>query len=232
MTTHSTLRSVTAPRAPSKGRPYLLTAGQERTVAEYQAHLRASGLCADKADVWGGRAFFAKFSDVQGWHALDLGQQLEVNVKISRFVVWLIATQHLVPTAEYVVAHRPLLGRVMRRAGPEFYVAFEATAGALGFNATVVAKQWAALAQVAAVVGKRPQDLSHVELDAARAALCGAGGDLGRGPMRTLRAALFGAEAVLFHVGSPTSCPAGAFPTAPPNERSSGQPSRPPRRSW
>jgi hypothetical protein len=80
-----------ADRAASKGRPYLLSPDQEATVAEYQAHLRAAGLCADKADVWGGRAFFARFGHVEGWHALSLDEQLSVNMKVARFVVWMAA---------------------------------------------------------------------------------------------------------------------------------------------
>jgi integrase len=188
-------------RSPRKGRPYLLSPEQENVVGEYRAYMRAAGLSADKADTWGGTAFFAKFANTEGWHALSLDEQLSVNVKIGRFVVWMISTQRLVPAPEYVVAHRPLLGRVMRRAEADFYALFQATARALGFNPAVISQQWSSLAQVAAVAGKRPQDLSQAELDIARAALCRAGSELGRGTLRGLRSALFGVEAVLFHSG-------------------------------
>jgi hypothetical protein len=199
-------------RSTKKGRPYLLSTEQESVVGEYRTYMRDAGLCADKADTWGGRAFFAKFGNADGWHALGLDGQLSVNVKIGRFVVWMIATQRLVPTPEYVVAHRPLLGRVTRRAQADFYMLFQATAHTLGFDAAVVSQQWASLSQVAAVAGKRPQELSQTELDRARSALCQAGGELGHGTLRGLRRALFGVEAVLFHSGVTEELPRKRVP--------------------
>ncbi|MHB8330221.1 MAG: tyrosine-type recombinase/integrase [Acidimicrobiales bacterium] len=182
-------------------------------VNEYESDLRAAGLRADKSDVWGARAFFSYFGSVDGWHTLTLKEQLAVNVKIGRFVAWMITSQRLVPTAEYVIAHRPLLGRVMQRTEAEFFSKFQTTARTLGFNAKVIMRQWGALAQVAAVCGKRPQELSHAELDRARAALCDAGERLRGGPQRSLRDGLFGAEAVLFHAGVTDELPRKRVPS-------------------
>ncbi len=174
---------------------------QDEVVAAYGAALHDAGMRGDPADIWGGRAFFIRFGDVPTWEAMALEDQLGVNVKIGRFVAWLIGTQRLVPTADYVVAHRPLLGRVVSRSHPEFFASFTVTAAAVGFSVKARRLQWTALVQACAVSGRRPQDLSHDDLDRARAALCDAGERLGRGSRRSLRTAMFGLEATLFHAG-------------------------------
>lgn len=65
---------------------------------------------------------------------MALEDQLAVKVKISRFVGWLIGSQRLVPTADYVVAHRPLLGRVVARCHAGFFENLPVTAAAVGFS--------------------------------------------------------------------------------------------------
>ena len=216
---------LTMSRSTKKGRPYLLSPEQERVVEEYRAYMRAAGLCADKSDTWGGRAFFAKFANTEGWHALSLGEQLSVNVKIGRFVVWMIATQRLVPTPEYVVAHRPLLGRVVRRAEADFYLLFQATAHALGFDAAVVSQQWASLAQVAAVTGKRPQEISQAELDRARPLCARPGASSGAGRYEACAAPCLAWRLCCSIPGSPTSSLASEYQTVRPNGPSNGRPS-------
>ena len=188
-------------RGLGRGRPFQLSAEQEAMVGTYEQALRSAGLRADHADVWGARAFYARFGDVASWSALPLAEQKAVNVKIGRFVVWLIATQRLVPTADYIVAQRPLLGRVVARSHPEFFYTFGETASAVGFSPAVILMQWRALAQACAVIGRRPQDLTHEDLDRARSALLAAGGQHGHASMHALRSAMFGLEATLFHAG-------------------------------
>ncbi len=190
-----------APRATSKGRPFQLSASQDEVVVAYGVALHDAGLRGDPADIWGARAFFARFGDIASWEAMELEDQLAVNVKIGRFVAWLIGTQRLVPTADYVVARRPLLGRVVARSHPEFFDGFLVTAAAVGFGVNATRLQWTALVQACAVSGRRPQDLSHDDLDRSRTALCDAGERLGRGSRRSLRTAMFGLEATLFHAG-------------------------------
>jgi integrase len=197
----ASLEAPTPPRGPGNGRPFRLTATQDDVVVAYGDALRAAGLRGDKADIWGARAFYIRFGDVATWEAMPLESQLDVNVKIGRFVVWLIATQRLVASADYVVAHRPLLGRVMARNHAEFFTKFQATVSTLGFGANAAGLQWTALTQVCAVSGRRPGDLSHDDLDRSRAALCEAGERLGRGSKRSLRTAMFGLESTLFHAG-------------------------------
>lgn len=189
------------PRRRRRGHPLPLSAEHETLVGAYAADLHAAGLRGDHADVWGGRAFCARFGDGAAWHRLCLEEQLALNVKIQRFVAWMIATGRLVPSADYVVARRPLLGRVLVRQHAAFFATLEATAAALGFGPASRQRQWAALAQACAVSGLAPDQLTHHDLDAARKALCEAGERLGRGTMRHLRMAVFGLEATLFHAG-------------------------------
>lgn len=190
-----------APRGQGKGRPFQLSAAQDEVVAAYGAALHAAGLRGDHADIWGARSFFIRFGDITAWQTMTLEDQLNVNVKISRFVGWLIGTQRLVPTADYVVAHRPLLGRVVARSHAEFFASFHVTTGAVGFSLNAARLQWTALAQACAVSGRPPQDLTHQDLDRSRAALCAAAERLGHGSLKSLRTAMFGLEATLFHAG-------------------------------
>jgi len=189
------------PRAPGKGRPFQLSATHDEVVAAYGAALHDAGLRGDPADIWGARAFFIRVGDIAAWEAMALEDQLAVNVKISRFVGWLIGTQQLVATADYVVAHRPLLGRVVARCHAEFFDNFLVTAAAVGFSVKAARLQWTALVQACAVSGRCPQDLSHDDLDRSRTELCAAGERLGKGSRRSLRTAMFGLEATLFHAG-------------------------------
>ncbi len=104
----------------------------------------------------GRTSLFIRFGDVPTWQAMALEDQLVVNVKIGRFVAWLIGTQRLGPTADYVVARRPPLGRVVSRSRPEFFASFNVTAAAVGFRITASKLQWTALLQACAVSGRRP----------------------------------------------------------------------------
>jgi integrase len=70
----------------------------------------------------------------------------------------------------------------------------------IGFSALSIKRQWVALSQVCGLLGIAPEDLTHTQLDAARAALTAAGHRYGR-PRREFRGGCFGLEATLFHAG-------------------------------
>ncbi|HEY2215561.1 MAG TPA: hypothetical protein VGH31_10925, partial [Acidimicrobiales bacterium] len=183
---------LSAPRGAGKGRPFALSAAQAEMVVAYGDALHAAGLRGDKADVWGARAFYVRFGDAATWEAMTLQDQLDVNVKIGRFVGWLISNQHLIASSDYVIARRPLLGRIMARSHAEFFAHFQSTAALVGFSAKAASLQWTALSQACAVSGRPPQLFSHADLDDARTALCAAGERLGHGSKRSLRTAMFG----------------------------------------
>jgi integrase len=183
-----------------------LTADQDRLVAEYGAALRDAGLRCDKALVWGGRSFFARFGSIEAWQQAPLERQLALNVKLHRFIAWLLATHRAAAPAAYLIARRPQFGRVVAAHHPVFFAEFCATATALGFPRHAVAHQWAVLCQVCAVHAVPPEELTHEQLDAARCLLTTAGAGLGKG-MRALRSALFHLEATLFHAQVTDSVP-------------------------
>lgn len=183
-----------------------LSAEYERLVAEYARELARAGTKVDHSWIWGSRAFCARFGDGEGWQALELADQVGLNVKIRRFVSWLIATRRLRPSAAYLLLRRAHLGDIVARHHPALFARFEATAAEIGFGPAAIARQWCALTHVCALEGVAPEALTHAridrarrELDRAMTELGAAGGGPGRG--RALRSSLFGLEATLFHAG-------------------------------
>lgn len=179
-----------------------LSVEHEALVAEYARELELAGTKVDHPWAWGGRAFCARFGDGEGWLALDVGEQLALNVKIRRFVTWLIATRRLRPSAAYLLGRRVHLADIVARHHPDFFARFRASAAGIGFGPAAIDRQWRALVHVCALEGVAPDGLTHAGLDRARAELDrarAASGAPGRG--RDLRSGLFGLEATLFHAG-------------------------------
>ncbi|MGH2499899.1 MAG: tyrosine-type recombinase/integrase, partial [Candidatus Limnocylindria bacterium] len=175
-----------------------LSAEQERLVARYGEVRGEFGQRRDHVELWGARSFFARFGSIDGWRQAPLERKMAVNVKVHRFIVWLMATQQVEVPADYLVARRPQPGRIVARQHAEFFATFRSTATALGFKPDLVDKQWAALCQACAIHACGPAELTQARLDAARRALIAAGSALGH-PMRTTASALFHLEATLFH---------------------------------
>jgi hypothetical protein len=178
----------------------VLSAEQQALVDRYAADLHAARLGGVRELLWGARAFCARIGAPEAWNRLPLAKQLACNVKLHRFVAWLAATRRLRLSADYLVARRPRLGEIVARHDPAFHAQFQATAAALGFGRASVACQWAALAQLCALHGLAPGELTHAQLDAGRAALVAAARRRGRGG-KDLRTAIFGLESTLFHAG-------------------------------
>jgi hypothetical protein len=195
------------------GRAYAVPPEHQAWEDAYVADLRRMGCAVDHAWRWGARAFCVRFGAGAGWHALSLPEQLALNRKIQRFVTWLIATRRLRPSAAYLVARRHHLGTLLTRLEPEAHALFAATANEIGFGALAVRHQWGALALVCAYTGVGPTAVQHAHLDAARTALVHAAIGQGRGSLRFLRTALFGAEATLFHAGVTEALPRRSSPT-------------------
>jgi integrase len=188
-----------------------LTAEDEDLVAAYAADLSAAGLQVDHAWLWGGRAFLHRYGGGEGWNSAPLAEQLGCNVKIHRFVLWLIATGRMTTTADYLLARRNRLGEVLARHIPGFHERFVATARELGFVSASITRQWKALAWVCALHGLQPHELTHTDLDAARAEFDAAADRLGRTVCKELRSGMFGLEATLFHAGITDQLPRKQF---------------------
>jgi hypothetical protein len=150
---------------------FALSAEQLEVVDAYAAARRESGIQADHVQLWGARAFYVHYGGIEGWAKLSLEQQLAAHRHVRRFVGWLIAIRRLQPTPDYLVAHRCCLGEIAARQDAAFFARFRATALQVGFSELSVKRQWVALSQVCALLGTAPENLTHAQLDAARAAL-------------------------------------------------------------
>jgi integrase len=194
-------------------RAFALSPDQLAWEEAYAGDLLRAGLQVDHTWRWGARAFCARFGTGAGWQALSLDEQLALNPKILRFVAWAIATHRLCPTAAYLVARRTHQGDLLARLDPVAHATFLATAAEIGYSPHAAHLQWSALALVCALVGVSPGAIRQQHLDLARVALVEAALARGRGPLRTLRTGLFGAEATLFHAGVTDELPRRHSPT-------------------
>jgi len=171
-------------------------------LAAYAAHLAAVSVRVNPAEPAAARALCARFGGPDGFRAAPLHQQLTVPRPALRFLDWLITTRRLVPAADYLAARKPQVGQLFARAHPDWHRRFRAAAGEIGFAEQMGQRQWTALGYLSAIAGAQPQRITLDQLQAARAELLAA---LGRswapGAEHQLRAATFGLEATLFHLG-------------------------------
>ncbi len=171
-------------------------------VGAYTASLTAAGLSARYPNDSVARSFFVHIG-IGRWEQLSLTEQLAVPMKYRRVVSWLLASQRMKPTAAYLAVGRPRVGAIGRYVHPAFCARFTAIADELGFDRRSANLQWAVLMKVAAFHQVGPDevttDLLHEGRDQLVAAIkqhCPvASGHI------WITAALFGAEATLFHAG-------------------------------
>ena len=180
---------------------YRLTGDASDLIVAYENDLWDIGQRPDHKVLWGARWFCVHVGEPQAFADLPLPEQLAVNNAVHRFVVWLIATRRLRPSADYLVARRPRLGISLSRHWPVFHALFMNTAAVLGFPIKTCQAQWAALGQICALTGQAPERLTHGDLDAARDELLAAADRYGHGSRHDLSTAIFGLEATLFHAG-------------------------------
>jgi integrase len=180
-----------------------LTPPQMQLVEEYVESLRAVGVHTDTKAVWPARAFCARVGSPEAWAALSLEAQCALHLRIRHFVTWLLVTQRVATTADYVVVGKPFLGDVALRHHPEFANAFVDTAVSLGFKRSTAMTQWSDLAKLAALHRIRPDRLTRAQFDEGYAALIDAAQR--HRPNSELRLTLaktnHGAKATLFHLG-------------------------------
>jgi integrase len=185
-----------------------LTAAQRRLVDDYVAAVRAAGLLADpKVVYWPPRAFAVRVGDPVDWARLALAEQCALPVRLRHFVSWLLVSCRIPATAEqiaaYVVVGRPFLGDVARTHYPALAAAFDDTAETLGFARDSAVAQWSAVAKVAAVLRRRPDQLDPAGFHAAARLLLDTARERRPGTQLgdSVAKHVFGAEATLFHLG-------------------------------
>jgi len=174
----------------------------EALVAAYRTDLEAAGQYSLKEVTSPARSFLLRVG-VDGWARLSLEQQLAIRGHDRRLVAWLIVTNRVRPTAEYLVASKIRIGRVAMWVHREFHERFMRVAAELGFDPKSAELQWWAVAKVAALAGVPPERLSKSQLDAGREQLTATRRLHPEHPMRArpITTRLHGAEATLFHAG-------------------------------
>ena len=172
-------------------------------VADYADSLGALGVVTDTKTVWEARAFCARVGFPTDWGALSLAEQCGLPLRIRHFVSWLIGTQRVAATADYIVVGRPHLGDVALRHYPVFGNTFVETARSLGFARSTAMSQWSDVAKGAALFQARPDELTRAQFGEARSLLLEAASR--HRPDSELRRSLaktfHGAEATMFHLG-------------------------------
>jgi integrase len=172
-------------------------------VADYVESLGQVGVVTDVKTVWEARAFAARVGTPSDWAELSREAQCALPLRIRHFVTWLIVTQRVKPSADYLVAGRPFVGDVAMRHHPVFANAFLDTAASLGFARSTAMSQWSDIAKAAAVCQTRPDRLTRDQFDQARSLLVAAAA--AHRPDSELRLSLaktfHGAEATMFHLG-------------------------------
>jgi site-specific recombinase XerD len=145
-------------------------------------------------------AFFDRFSDVNGWERACLAEQLAATKVCGSFVAWLITTGRMKPTVDYLVSGRVRLGTFGDLVYPELSISFVFASDQLGYQPLIVRRQWAALIQISVLCGTPPTRLTTALIEQTLQLLQQSAASLGLA-IRNLSAAVFGMQAVLFHLG-------------------------------
>ncbi len=186
------------------------TAELDAAVEAYTSSLAAAGMSAGYPNDSVARSFFVNIG-VTAWEQMPLAEQLAVPAKYRRVVSWLLASGRMRPTAAYMAVARPWVGNIGRHTHVGFYTRFRAVAAELCFDERSTDLQWAALMKVAALHQIAPGSLTTELLHDGRDQLVAAietHSPVTSGHM-WLTAALFRAEATLFHSGVLQDPPAG-----------------------
>jgi len=172
-------------------------------VDAYTKSLAAAGMSSGYPNDSVARSFFVRIG-IPTWQEMSLAEQLTVPKKYRRVVTWLLASQLMQPTAAYLAVARPWVGVIGRHVHADFYARFTAVANEVGFTERSMNLQWAAVMKVAALQGVPPRGLTRELLHDGRDELVAAIKE--HCPVASghiwITAALFGAEATLFHAGA------------------------------
>jgi site-specific recombinase XerD len=171
----------------------------------YADHLAATRPDRDNTDrVKAAEAWWGRFGGPGQFTAVAVPEQLDVDPFQRRFVDWLITTGALIVSCDYVAARKPALGSLFKHAYPQWRTRFGAAATELGFRPLTVDQQWNLAAQLFATTGASLDHISGPQLHDGLEDLIDATRRAGwnKDAEHRLRAAAFGLEATLFHLGS------------------------------
>jgi len=179
-----------------------LTDQAEDLISVFTDELVAAGLTPWPSVVSGARGFCARYPTPAAFCAASVDEQLQLRHHQRRFACWLMVTARMAVSAEYLARADLRLGAISARHYPDLRATFADVAGTLGSDEVWVRAQWSALAQIAAMHGVRPQDVSADQLNTGGSELLAAFAHPNHPKAgHVLRSSLVRLRATLFHVG-------------------------------
>lgn len=180
-----------------------LTDELEALVAAYLDDCRVRS-CFEPHMSWAARRFCDQIGAPENWRTLTLDEQLGFAPPIRAFVSWLIVTQRLAATADYLAGTTNRIGELGAWHHPQIRRLIVDTAAGLGYRSkTMEARHWNTLVRAAALFAIPPASVGEEHLLSAREQLELAVDRLRR-EGRSLRAATNafpGLANVMFHAG-------------------------------
>jgi len=146
----------------------------EELVDVFGAELVAAGLTAWPSTMGGARAFCARYTSPERFSAACVEDQLRLPAHLRQFACWLMVTGRMKVSAEYLARADLRLGTVAAHYHVELHARLAATAALLGSDHCWVAAQWNALAQLGALHGVAPAEVTAEQLDTGGTALLAA----------------------------------------------------------
>jgi len=179
-----------------------LTAQAEDLVGAFAGELTEAGATAWSSIIGGARAFCARYPVPATFADLPVNEQLRLPAHQRRFASWLMVTARVSVSAEYLARADLRLGSIAARHHPALHARLADTARMLGSDEVWVRDQWSALAQLAALHGVLPEQVTSEQLDSGGDALLAAFARPGHPKAgHKLRSALVRLRATLFHAG-------------------------------
>jgi integrase len=179
-----------------------LSAESEDLVAEFITELTTAGLTAWPSTRGGARAFCAKNPTPATFSARPIEEQLRLPAVQRQFACWLMVTARMSVSAEYLARADLRLGAAAAYYYQPLRARFGDTARTLGSDHPWVLAQWSALAQLAALHGVLPAEVTADQADVGGDALLAAFTRPGHPKAgHKLRSALVRLRATLFHAG-------------------------------
>jgi len=179
-----------------------LTGEAEDLVGAVTAELTEAAASTWPSTIGGARAFCARYPLPATFSALPVGEQLCLPAHQRRFACWLMVTARMSVSAQYLARAELRLGCIAARHHPALHTRLADTARTLGSDEVWVRDQWSALAQLAALHGVLPGQVSCEQLTCGGDALLAAFARPGHPKAgHKLRSALVRLRATLFHAG-------------------------------
>ena len=192
-----------------------LTAQAEDLIDAYAAELAGVGATAWPSAVGGARAFCARYPTPATFSARPVEEQVRLPGHQRRFACWLMVTGRMSVSAQFLARADLRLGVAAARYYPALHTDFGDTASTLGSDHAWVLAQWSVLAQLAALHGIRPAQVTAEQLDVGGDALLAAFARPDHPTAgRRLRSSLVRLRATLFHAGMTDTPPRLRRPNA------------------